>query len=377
MVKSISALRFLIPLRKPFFLPGANLLYKESALIILEEGGKSGVGAFTDFPGSPSGTMDDVWRFVREKGGEIIGEDQRWALNHICAESGESMALATPFTLALEAVSGLVPRPEVHKLPLAGPVWDKGESGITEAVTRLIKQGFWILKVEGGIDVGSDIQRVRLIQSVAGDSVRVRMDCHQGYSLDDARRFVEAVDTARLELLEQPFPRDQWEETAAFAQWSPVPVMLDESIQEDKDLEHAAAMNCCRYVKCSLARSFSIMDLIRRIRRARELGFQVVVGSDMGCEIYSFYEGMAAAALEIETHGDMNGFLQQRFSILEKPLAIQKGCMVLPKDAFPMVDLKKLEPYIINRIRWAGSGIIQPVLSRKTRQKKLVKTKRR
>lgn len=376
MIRSISALLVRMPLRKPVQLPGLKLQHIEFAVVIMEEGHTRGVGAFTAIPGSSDLTIDQLWRFARRRGGDIIGEDARWALNHMRMESGRSLMWASPFTVALEALSGLIPRPEVLECPLAGPVCGQKEPDISLEVIGLLKQGFQILRVDGGIDVESDIWRVKRIQSLAGRSARVRLDCHGGYSFDDARRFIKAVDTEALDLLEQPFPGDEWEQTAAFSQWSPVPIMLHESIWGEGDLEQAARMNCCQFVKCSLGRACSLEGLIRHVQRAQELGFQVVVGSDVGCEIQCYYEALVAAFLGVDTAGDMHGFLLLQEPLLEGPLSVRKGKIVMPAAGVPELNHEKLERYILKRIKWASSEDLQPPPSKRRPQKILAKTKK-
>jgi O-succinylbenzoate synthase len=376
MIRAVSALLVHMPLQKSVQLPGLKLQHIEFVVVIIEEGHTSGVGAFTVIPGFSAVTMDQLWRFARRKGGDIVGEDARWSLNHMRMESGRSLMWATPFTVALEALSGLIPRPEVLECPLAGPVCEQKEPNISVEVIGLLKQGFQILSVEGGIDVESDIRRVKRIQSLAGHSARVRLDCHEGYSFHDARRFIETVDTAALELLEQPFPRDEWEQTAAFAEWSPVPVMLHESIWGEGDLEQAARMGCCQYVKCSLGRAYSLEGLIRHVQRAQELALQVAVGSDVGCEIQCYYEALVAAFLGVGTAGDMHGFFLQQEQLLEKPLSVRKGKIVLPTDGVPDLNHEKLEGYIVKRLKWASSEDFQPPAAKRKPQKILAKTKR-
>ncbi len=377
MIRSVSALSVHMPLRKPFQLLGVNFHHMEFTVVALEQGRKKSVGALTVLPGYTDITMDNLWQFAREKGGDIIGEDPRWAMSHLCMESGMSLLYANPFILALEAMLGLMPKPEIIEYSLSGPVFEHKEPEINEEVISLLEQGFQTIKVEGGSDVESDIRRVKRIQSLVGKTARIRLDAHQGYSFDEARRFVEGVETASLELLEQPLPRGAWEETAILAEWSPVPIMLDESIRGEEDLERAASLGCFQYVKCDLMRSCGLAGLIQQIQRSQELGFQVVVGNDAGCEIQCYYEAMVAAFFGVRNSGDMNGFLLQRESLLERPLGIRKGCLVLPQEGVPILNLEVLERYVVNRIRWASCSDIEPQSSKGRLQITLAKTKRR
>ncbi|MBW2145858.1 MAG: hypothetical protein JRI22_02425 [Deltaproteobacteria bacterium] len=357
MIRSVSVMNVHLPLRKPFQLLEVDFHVMEFTLVILEQGHRTGVGALTVFPGYSDTTMDNLWQFARGKGGVIIGEDPRWALGHLSMESDPSLLCATPFIVALEALLGSIPEPDMPEYPLSGRVLEDREPHISEEVISLLEQGFRTLRVEGGSDVEADIQRVKRIRSLAGQTTGIRLDAHEGYSFDEARHFLEGVESTSIELLEQPFPREEWEKTATLAEWSPIPIMLDESIRGEEDLKRAASMGCCQYVKCNLMRSCSFGGLIQHIQRSRELGFQVVVGNDVGCEMECYYEAMAAAFLGVRNSGDMNGFLLQREPLLERPLSVRHGCLVPPPEGISMLNHTVLERYVVNRIRWAAARI--------------------
>ena len=51
-----------------------------------------------------------------------------------------------------------------------------------------------------------DVERVRAVRAAVGPRIELRFDANQGYSVEQAVRFVEATRAARVELLEQPTP---------------------------------------------------------------------------------------------------------------------------------------------------------------------------
>ncbi len=58
----------------------------------------------------------------------------------------------------------------------------------------------------------------------------LRLDANQGYSREDAIRFVTSLDPDAIELFEQPCDKADWDSAVAVARVSNVPMMLDESI---------------------------------------------------------------------------------------------------------------------------------------------------
>jgi L-alanine-DL-glutamate epimerase-like enolase superfamily enzyme len=66
--------------------------------------------------------------------------------------------------------------------------------------------GFRILKVKTGHNVEEDIERLNKIHEKYGNSLKVRVDANQGYSVNDLLKFVRNTEKLGLELIEQPTP---------------------------------------------------------------------------------------------------------------------------------------------------------------------------
>ena len=76
---------------------------------------------------------------------------------------------------------------------------------LTEAADY-VRQGFRVLKVKTGLNVAEDIERVLKLRESHGNSLTIRVDANQGYSLADLQQFIDQTNTARIELIEQPLP---------------------------------------------------------------------------------------------------------------------------------------------------------------------------
>lgn len=80
------------------------------------------------------------------------------------------------------------------------------EKETVERALYWVGEGFRCLKLKGGLDVGSDIIRVRSVREAVGDKIEIRFDANQGFSVDDALKFVNETKKVKIELLEQPTP---------------------------------------------------------------------------------------------------------------------------------------------------------------------------
>lgn len=105
-----------------------------------------------------------------------------------------------------------------------------------EKAAYFARQGFRILKIKGGADVENDIARIMETRKVIGARIKIRFDANQGFSPEEAIHFVESTKSARLELLEQPTPRDNAEWLGKVCRHVNIPVMADESIMSLKDV---------------------------------------------------------------------------------------------------------------------------------------------
>ena len=113
---------------------------------------------------------------------------------------------------------------------LLAPMAATEPAAIDEEMERWVGQGYTTLKVKVGKDVAADLERVRRIQECARGRVTLRLDANRAFDREQAIAFAAGLDPAGIELFEQPCPTEAWEDNAAVAAASPVPLMLDEPI---------------------------------------------------------------------------------------------------------------------------------------------------
>lgn len=143
---------------------------------------------------------------------------------------------------------------------------------------KLAKQGFKALKIKGGKNLDEDIEKFIKVREVVGRSVELRFDANQGYNLDQAKQFVKATHSAKLELLEQPTPRDQLEMLGKVSSQVAIPVMADESLMTIRDVFRMARRDLVDMINIKLMKVGGIYQALHINSIAKAAGYEVMVG---------------------------------------------------------------------------------------------------
>ena len=94
---------------------------------------------------------------------------------------------------------------------------------------------FPILKLKLGRAV-SDIDTVAAVRKARPDA-RVWVDANAGWSLDDAIKLVKDLEKHRIELLEQPLDKHDFDGLGRLQAGTSIPIVADESVQKFEDIE--------------------------------------------------------------------------------------------------------------------------------------------
>lgn len=307
--------------------------------------GKAGFGEAVIVTGYTHETLDGGWKFCTEHGQRLVGRSVADAIDLLAARRPEHAHAVACLVSALEMASGhpaLTPQPQPRVFPLLAPVHSKDLGEIPSEIEGLLAAGFRTLKVKLGESVAADLARVSAIQRAVGERALLRLDANQGFSEPDAVRFAASLDPAGIELLEQPCAADDWDAAVRVREVSTVPMMLDESIRGDAEIEHAAHLRAASYIKLKLVKSGGVEFLRQGLRRVGTLGMRAVLGNGVATEIGCWMEACAAGGL-VDTAGEMNGYLKPRARLLTEPLPFDNGALVIPAGFAPQMNYDVLE----------------------------------
>ena len=152
---------------------------------------------------------------------------------------------------------------------------------VKETVAKAIdyaQQGFLALKIKGGADVDTDIERLVKVREAVGKKIELRFDANQGYSEAEVLQFVAAVRPVRLELIEQPTPRAQDGLLGRVTQQVSLPIMADESLMNLKDAFRLAKKGLVDMINIKLMKVGGIDEALKINAVSRAADLEVMVG---------------------------------------------------------------------------------------------------
>jgi o-succinylbenzoate synthase len=138
---------------------------------------------------------------------------------------------------------------------LSLPILTAAEASVRAA--QAAQDGFHALKIKVGAgDLAEDAARVRAIAEAAPE-VTLRLDGNQGFTPEEAVRFIEGLSdlAPRIEMLEQPTKAGDDTAMAFVSQRIPFPVFADESVHHVEDASRMVGGGICGGVVLKLAKS--------------------------------------------------------------------------------------------------------------------------
>jgi L-alanine-DL-glutamate epimerase-like enolase superfamily enzyme len=156
-----------------------------------------------------------------------------------------------------------------------------GICGIDETLNKAREytdSGFSILKIKGGQDVQLDIDRITQLRKKIDPKVQIRFDANQGYSIDEAKVFINKSGLLNIELIEQPTTKARPEDLGVVTNFSAMPVMADESLVSLLDAFHLVKRGLIDLMNIKIMKVGGLSEAIQMDAVARAAGVEVMVG---------------------------------------------------------------------------------------------------
>lgn len=354
-IAKIEVYNLRVPLQETYHLSYGDVDFYDSIIALIYSEGGSGIGESTLLSGYCTESADTNWDIVEQFATELLGKTVESAKAFISSYSERFPFATTTFFWALEDLSNMWDITSCYKIPLVGVITSSGEKRIKKDLQKLLDMGFETIKIKVGSSIEDDIDRLRIVSSVVGNTgIRLRVDANQGYSFKEAYEFLKYIEaTSNIEYIEQPLRRDAWEDLAAFADIASVPLCLDESVWSEADLEKVRDYGCSTYVKLKVMKHGGWLNTLRLSKIAERYNFKTILGNGVQTEIGCYKEALLYVKLNNRgLAGEMNGFLKQKESILNRPLEFCSGNLILRPGYLPLLNRSQIEKYLIKEKIW-------------------------
>jgi L-alanine-DL-glutamate epimerase-like enolase superfamily enzyme len=195
---------------------------------------------------------------------------------------------------------------------------------------RHYKAGFRALKIKVGLELEEDVRRVAAVRDAVGPRVELRVDANQGYTVEQAIRFCQDMNSLGVVLVEQPVRAEDLAGLKEVTLASDVPVMADESVKSILDArklarEGIADMFNIKLMKCAGVNSAVIIN-----RFAEAANMLTMVGC-MGEIQLSIAAGLHFA---LSSENVRFADLDSHFNIVDDPtsgLRFEDGYLLAPE----------------------------------------------
>lgn len=358
-IRDIVVRQLRLPLVKPYRVSFRT--YNEFEPIVVEmvaEDGSVGWGEAYVPAGSTAETAESAWQFCCAQAAQLAGKPVADIHAIIDLEVPRAPFASCAMLSALAMVMrhpALTVRKEA-RIPLLVPVSGTTQEAIVPEVEERLAQGYRTFKVKVGWDVDDDLQRVRWVQEALQGRAVLTMDANRGYNLEQGMRFASKLDPQGIVLFEQPCEADEWDANEQVAGVSTVPLMLDESIRNEQDIDRAAKLKNVKFVKLKLKRVGGVERALQSMARAKALGLGLCLGDGVATEIMCWTEACVSRGF-LSNAGDMNGFLKPRARLFANPLPFEGGDIVLRPGYWPEIDRAVMRSHQVRESRYSAAVI--------------------
>jgi len=210
-----------------------------------------------------------------------------------------------------------------------------------EKAREYFQSGFNIFKLKGGLSCDEDIEKIRKLRESFKDKIELRVDANQGYTVDEAIRFVEETRDHHVELLEQPTPRNDYEMLGKVSNLVSIPVMADESILDLKDVFHLTKHDLTDMINIKLMKTGGIVEAMHINSVARAAKVEAMVGCMDESEL-SVSAGLHFALSRPNIiYADLDGHMDLLNDPAKNTVIIKNG--IISPSELPGLGLKNLD----------------------------------
>ncbi len=228
---------------------------------------------------------------------------------------------------------------------------------IAEAKTH-IDAGFRAIKLRLGDTVNDDIDRVEAVREAFGEDIEILTDANVGYTLEDARRVMPALEDLGVRWLEEPFPAHDYRSYATARSFGTVPLAAGENHFTRFEFSRLIEENSVDVIQPDLSKSGGITECLRIAAMASAHKLPVHPHTSMtGINMAASIHFLAAIDNGGYFEGDVSRDNLFRDELTSKPYELAKDGTVRPLEA-PGIGVEVDEEFLVKHPVIEGPGYV-------------------
>jgi L-alanine-DL-glutamate epimerase-like enolase superfamily enzyme len=160
-------------------------------------------------------------------------------------------------------------------------VWARDVEGSRKMAEEHLARGVTCVKVKTGLDPEGDIARVRAVREVTPKHIPVTIDSNCGWTIQQAKYCLRALEDVGLLLAEQPIAAGDPEALAEVRRDTPTPIMADESVFTLQDAWLLTTHRAADILSVYPGKHGGIAATAEIIAIAKAAGLRCTIGSNL------------------------------------------------------------------------------------------------
>lgn len=348
-VRSIEPLAASLPMKKPVTMAGETVARADNVFVRVEsDSGAVGWGEAASAPTMTGETTASMLAAIIHMRPALIGRaaDDFSAVSAAMDDAmyGNNGAKAAVEMAMHDAVAGAAGRP-LHalfgecrrsRIPVLAVIGSTDQAADLREARERWSVGYRAFKIKVGLappeaDAARTAAVCRLLKG-QGETCLVSADANQGFSVDNALRYVAGVGDCGLDFFEQPVRAENLDGMARVAGASKVPIGADEGIHSLADIERHHACAAAAGVSLKAIKLGGLRALFEACRLCDRLNMKVNISCKTGessvASAAALHLAAAAPALAWGLTLTSGGLAED---VVREPLRIEGGHAVVPE----------------------------------------------
>jgi len=209
-----------------------------------------------------------------------------------------------------------------------------------------VEAGYKAIKLRLGDNVRDDIRRVEAARDAFGDEVEILTDANTGYTVEDARRVMPALEELEARWLEEPFPAHDYRSYATARTFSTTPLAAGENHFTRFEFSRLIEEESVDVIQPDLSKSGGITECLRIAAMASAHKLPIHPHSSMtGINMAATIHFLAAIDNAGYFEGDVSKDNLFRDQLTSRPYELAKDGTVRPLEA-PGIGIEVDEKFL-------------------------------